>query len=110
MDIIILVFIDLFLAQMILELWSTFQSENKTSISEVILAGYGNKETDTKAYLAAGLQPSTVFIVNPEGWLQWHRRSDLPIHCFLTGELKNVGTGHISSYQKQIELIQNLYP
>ena len=49
--------------RMILDLWSTFQSPNKTNINDVIVVSYGNKETDTKAYLAAGLKPNNVFIV-----------------------------------------------
>ena len=53
--------------RMILELWSTFKSQNRTDINQVIVGGYGNKETDTKAYLEAGLLPSKVFIVNPQG-------------------------------------------
>ena len=53
--------------KMILELWSTFKSEKRTDINQVIVAGYGNKETDTQAYLQAGLLPSKVFSVNPQG-------------------------------------------
>ena len=56
--------------KMILELWSTFRSENRTDINEVIVGGYGNKETDTKAYLQAGLLPHNVFIVNTQGTRQ----------------------------------------
>ena len=53
--------------KMILELWATFKSENRTDINQVVVAGYGNKDTDTKAYLEAGLLPHKLFIVNPQG-------------------------------------------
>ena len=53
--------------KMILELWATFKSENRTDINQVVKGAYGNKETDTKAYLQTGLLPDKVFIVNPEG-------------------------------------------
>lgn len=75
----------------ILELWASFRSENKTDINNVIMAGYGNKETDKLAYLGAGLRPGSVFIVNTRGIL------------------KNVGTGLVSSYKKQVENIGKLY-
>jgi len=78
--------------KMIQELWATFKSENRTDINDVIVAAYGNKETDTKAYLQSGLSPQRVFIVNPQG------------------ELKNVGTGQVSSYQTQAEIIDTLFP
>ena len=51
----------------ILELWATFKSKNRTDINEVIKGAYGNKETDTKAYLQTGLLSDKVFIVNPQG-------------------------------------------
>jgi len=78
--------------KMILELWSTFRSENRTDINEVIVGGYGNKETDTKAYLQAGLLPHNVFIVNTQG------------------ELRNIGTGEVTTYQKQADVIDKLFP
>ena len=53
--------------QTIQELWASFRSENKTDINTVIVAGYGNKETDNQAYLGAGLRPDSVFIVNTRG-------------------------------------------
>ena len=52
---------------MIQELWACFRSEKKTDISTVIVAGYGNNETDSQAYLEAGLRPDSVFIVNTRG-------------------------------------------
>jgi len=76
----------------LLDLWATFKSKNRTDINEVIQGAYGNKETDNKAYLQAGLLPHKVFIVNP------------------SGELKNIGSGEVSSYQKQAETIDELYP
>merc|ERR1719495_1145632 len=54
-------------------------------IWDTIVAGYGNKETDTKAYVNSGLALDTVFIVNPEG------------------QLKNEGTGAVTSYNEQVE-------
>jgi len=74
------------------DLWATFESDNRTDINGVIKAAYGNTDTDTKAYLEAGLRPGSVFIVNKQG------------------VLKNIGTGDVSSYEMQIENIEKLYP
>ena len=43
------------------------RSEKKTDNSTVIVTGYGNNETDSQAYLEAGLRPDSVFIVNTRG-------------------------------------------
>ena len=43
------------------------RSEKKTDISTVIVTGYGNNETDSQAYLEAGLRTDSVFIVNTRG-------------------------------------------
>ena len=76
----------------------------------MIVAGYGNKETDNQAYLGAGLRPDSVFIVNTRGEMR-PTLVDLRFKTnLLLGVLKNVGTGLESSYKKQIEMIGKLYP
>ena len=57
----------LLFVQLIEEIWTTFKSENNTDINNTILACYGDKETDAKAYLGTGISASSVFIVNGEG-------------------------------------------
>jgi len=74
------------------EIWNIFKSENNTKIEDTIVAGYGNKPTDTKAYVNTGLPLNSVYIVNPQG------------------ELKNEGTGDITSYEEQVQNIDSLYP
>ena len=65
------------------EIWDIFKSQNNTEIEDTIVAGYGNKATDTKAYVNSGIPLDAVYIVNPEG------------------ELKNEGTGEVTSYKEQ---------
>ena len=98
--------------KMIQELWATFKSENRTDINDVIVAAYGNKETDTKAYLQSGLWPQRVFIVNPQGRKldSLDRQTVSSGNISFSGELKNVGTGQVSSYQTQAEIIDTLFP
>ena len=74
------------------EIWNIFKSENNTKIEETLVAGYGNKPTDTKAYVNSGIPLSAVYIVNPQG------------------VLKNEGTGEVTSYEEQVENIDTLYP
>jgi len=75
------------------DIWSLFQIDpSNTKIGDTIVAGYGNKETDTRAYTNAGIPLNTIYIVNPEG------------------QLKNEGTGNMSSYTEQAEHVNSLYP
>jgi len=74
------------------EIWNIFKSEKNTRIENTIVAGYGNKPTDTKAYVNSGLPLNSVYIVNPQG------------------VLKNEGTGDITSYEEQVQNIDALYP
>ena len=74
------------------EIWNIFKSEKNTRIENTIVAGYGNKPTDTKAYVNSGLPLNSVYIVNPQG------------------VLKNEGTGDITSYEEQVQNIDVLYP
>eukprot|EP00092_Neocalanus_flemingeri_P014105 GFUD01015214.1.p1 GENE.GFUD01015214.1~~GFUD01015214.1.p1 ORF type:complete len:335 (+),score=71.34 GFUD01015214.1:212-1216(+) len=74
------------------EIWNMFKSQNNTNIEDTIVAGYGNKATDTKAYVNSGIPLEAVYIVNPEG------------------ELKNEGTGDVTSYEEQVQNIETLYP
>ena len=73
-------------------IWNLFKSEKNTRIETTIVAAYGNKPTDTKAYVNSGLPLNSVYIVNPQG------------------ELKNEGTEEITSYEEQVENIDTLYP
>ena len=74
------------------EIWNIFKSANNTDISDTIVAGYGNKATDTKAYFNSGIPLHTVYIINPEG------------------ELKNERSGEVTSYNQQVQNIDTLYP
>ena len=74
----------------------------------MITAAYGNTDTDTKAYLEAGLRPGSVFIVNKQG--KFAAIESFSCQVLIAGVLKNIGTGDISSYEKQIENIEKLYP
>ena len=74
------------------EIWNIFKSQNNTEIEDTIVAGYGNKATDTKAYVNSGIHLDAVYIGNPEG------------------ELKNEGTGDVASYKEQVQSIDTLYP
>ena len=53
---------------------------------------YGNKETDVKAYTNCGLPRERIYIVNTYG------------------ELKNEGSGVVSSYQQQATAIDSIFP
>jgi len=74
------------------EIWNIFKSENNTKIEDTLVAGYGNKPTDTKAYINSGIPLASVYIVNPQG------------------VLKNEGTGEVTSYEEQVQSIDTLYP
>ena len=74
------------------EIWNIFKSEKNTKIEDTIVAAYGNKATDTKAYVDAGLPYKSIYIVNPEG------------------ELRNEHTGEITSYGEQAQNIDTIYP
>ena len=78
--------------QMIQEVWSVFSDSNHTDINLTVRGCYGDKETDTRAYLGSGLAPAAVHTVNT------------------AGELKNVGTGQVSSYSDQVKIVDTLYP
>ena len=74
------------------EIWNIFKSENQTMIDDTLVAAYGNKPTDTKAFTNSGIPLSAVYIVNPQG------------------VLKNEGTGEVTSYEEQVQNIDTLYP
>jgi len=71
----------------ILGIKRVFETTEKQSIMETIVAAFGNKETDTKAYVDAGIDPMKIFIVDPEG------------------VVVNAGTNETTSY---LHLVQNL--
>jgi len=79
-------------SKVIQEVWSLFESRNLTDINQTIVGCYGDKETDTKAYLDSGLSPSSVYIVNA------------------AGELRNVGSGEVTNYGEQFENVNEMYP
>ena len=77
---------------LITKLWEVFKEEEKSEIGETIVAAYGNKETDVKAYTNCGLPKEKMYIVNTYG------------------ELRNMGSGVVSSYQEQAAGIDSIFP
>lgn len=59
---------------------------------DVVLGAYGNKNTDTEAYLKSGIRGERVFLINENS------------------KLLNVATGNVSSYKIQAEAINRYYP
>ena len=59
---------------------------------DVIVGAYGNKNTDTEAYLKSGIRGERVFLINENS------------------KLLNVETGNVSSYKLQAEAIDQYYP
>lgn len=59
---------------------------------DVVAGAYGNKNTDTEAYLKSGIRGDRVFLINENS------------------KLVNVATGNVSSYQLQAEGIDQYYP
>ena len=62
------------------------------SLKDVIVSGYGNKDSDSRAYKDAGITEERIWQVNP------------------AGELKNIGENTISSYGEQLSVVETLYP
>ena len=58
----------------------------------VIEGCYGNHNTDTQAYMDAGVMPKIIYLVNNQG------------------KLVNAATGLKTTYQEQIAKIDSLYP
>ena len=58
----------------------------------VIKGCYGNHNTDTQAYMDAGIMPKIIYLVNNQG------------------KLVNAATGLKTTYQEQISEIDSLYP
>jgi len=77
---------------LITKLWEIFKEQKESKISETIVAAYGNKETDVKAYTNCGLPRERIYIVNTYG------------------ELRNEGSGVVSSYQQQASAIDSIFP
>jgi len=77
---------------LITKLWETFKEEERSEIGETIVAAYGNKETDVKAYTNCGLPKERMYIVNTYG------------------ELRNMGSGVVSSYNEQAAGIDSIFP
>ena len=77
---------------LITKLWETFKEEERSEIGETIVAAYGNKETDVKAYTNCGLPKERMYIVNTYG------------------ELRNMGSGVVSSYNEQAAGIESIFP
>lgn len=75
----------------LLDVWNIFNSNNKANIDDTIVAGYGNKETDVKAYTNAGISRNHIWLVDS------------------SGVLRNVGTGHVTSYEEQALSVHSLY-
>jgi len=77
---------------LITKVWETFKENEKNLIGDTIVAAYGNKDTDVKGYVNSGLPKEKIYIVNPQG------------------ELKNEGTGVVSSYSNQAADINSNFP
>jgi len=77
---------------LITNLWEIFKEDVKSDIGETIVASYGNKETDVKAYTNCGLPKERIYIVNTYG------------------ELRNLGSGVVSSYEEQAAAIDSIFP
>jgi len=77
---------------LIRKVWGIFKEQEGKEIGETIVAAYGNKETDVKAYSNCGLPKEKMYIVNTYG------------------ELKNMGSGVVSSYQEQAAGIDSIFP
>jgi len=78
--------------QTIADIWRSFNTPDKSGIMHTVMTAYGNKETDVTAYVDAGIDPHSIYIVNPQA------------------ELVNIGSGEVSSYAHQAETIELLYP
>jgi len=76
---------------LISSLWEIFKEKEESKITETIVAAYGNKDTDVKAYTNCGLPTERIYIVNTYG------------------ELKNEGSGSVSSYQQQAADIDSIF-
>ena len=59
---------------------------------DVAVGAYGNKNTDTEAYLKSGIRGERVFLINENS------------------KLHNVATANVSSYKLQAEAIDRYYP
>ena len=77
---------------LITNLWEIFKEDVASDIGETIVASYGNKETDVKAYTNCGLPKERIYIVNTYG------------------ELRNLGSGVVSSYEEQAAAIDSIFP
>ena len=58
----------------------------------VVIGAYGNKETDTIAYMEAGISKDNIYIVNPKG------------------ELRNIYDSTVTSYHAHALLVDEMYP
>ena len=58
----------------------------------VIAAAYGNKDTDTKAYLDSGIEPNKVFLINE------------------LGNMIDTGTEAKTSYVEHFQNISTMFP
>ena len=95
---------------LITKVWATFKENEKSLIEDTIVAAYGNKDTDVKGYVNSGLPKEKwwqIFLI----FLNNH-----VIHIFRIyivnpqGELKNEGTGVVSSYSNQAADINSNFP
>lgn len=59
---------------------------------DVILGAYGNRNSDTKAYLEAGIHPNKIFIVNEKS------------------VVRRVSDGKKMTYQDHVNNINDMYP
>jgi len=75
---------------LMLSIWNCFESENRTDITDTLVAGYGNNRGDFEAYRNAGVE--RIYIVNTES------------------VLVDVANSLLTSYPEQVQNIDQLYP
>jgi len=74
------------------DIWNAFDTRQKSGIMDTVVAAYGNKESDVRAYKNAGIDANKIYIVDPDG------------------QLVTIGTRKMSTYAEQVEKIDELYP
>jgi len=74
------------------DVWNAFNTRQKSGIMDTVVAAYGNKESDVRAYKNAGIDADKIYIVDHKG------------------ELVTIGNNEISTYAKQTEKLDEMYP
>jgi len=83
---------DVLKTQKILGISEAFSTHDEHNIMDTVVAAYGNKDSDVKAYVNSEIDLNNIYIVNTKGVLE------------------NIGTGEKSSYEQQVDKIELIYP